>query len=91
MNMKICGLHNIRKHRDIKNDDNYITVDISLNFGSLYKIKITSSELKEYWVRSGKGVITCMGIKAIIRSNKNKKARYAISNFILNDISKIIY
>ena len=31
-----------------------------------------------------------MGIKTIRRSKKNKKSRYAITNVILKDISKII-
>ena len=28
VNMKNCGCRNIRKHRDIKNCDDYITLDI---------------------------------------------------------------
>ena len=52
--MKNCDRCNVRKHREIKNGEKYITLDISLDFGSLDKTKITYSELKEYWVRSGK-------------------------------------
>ena len=43
VNMKICGRHSIRKHRDIKGNDNYIKLDISLKFGSLDKTRITYS------------------------------------------------
>ena len=46
MNVKICGCHNVRKHRDIKGSDKYFTMEISLKFYSLDKIKITSSESK---------------------------------------------
>ena len=46
MNMKNCGCHNVRKHKVIKSSDKYVTLDISLKFDSLDKIKITSSESK---------------------------------------------
>ena len=46
MNMKNCGCHNVRKHRDIKGSDKYVTLDILLKFESLDKMKITSSESK---------------------------------------------
>ena len=61
-----------------------------MNFGSLDKMKIKSSESKDYLGRSGKGLITAMGLKTIIRSKKTKKARFAITNVGLKDISKII-
>ena len=43
VNMKMCGCRNVRKHKYIKVSDNYITLDISLKFDSLYKMKITYS------------------------------------------------
>ena len=43
VNMKNCGHRNIRKDRDIKSSDKYVTLDISLKFDSLDKIKITYS------------------------------------------------
>ena len=48
VNMKNCGRRNVRKHIDIKVDDKYVTLDISLNFGSLDRMKITSSDPKYY-------------------------------------------
>ena len=47
VNMKNCGRRNIRKHKEIKGSDKYVTLDISLHFDSLYKMKITSSYSKE--------------------------------------------
>ena len=47
--MKNCGRRNVRKHREIKGSDKYVTLDISLNFDSLDKMKITSSYSKENW------------------------------------------
>ena len=46
VNMKNCGSHNVGRHREIKDGKNYITLEISLNFVSLKKMKITSSEPK---------------------------------------------
>ena len=43
MNMKNCGRHNVRKHREIKGSDKYVTLKISLKFDSLDKMRITSS------------------------------------------------
>ena len=60
--MNNYGCHNVRKHRDIKNAEKFITLDISLKFGSLEKMKIKSSEPKEYFGRSVKGLITSLGI-----------------------------
>ena len=42
VNMKNCGLPNVRKHEDIKGSDKYFTLDISLKFVILDKMKITS-------------------------------------------------
>ena len=63
MNMKNCGCHNISNHREIKGSDKYVTLDIALKFDSLDKIKSTSSESKDSLVRSGKGLITSLGLE----------------------------
>ena len=64
MSKKKCGRCNVRKHIEIKGSDKYATFDISLKFNNLEKMKITSSESKEKLGRSGKGLITSMGLKA---------------------------
>ena len=79
-NMKNCGRRNFRKHREIENGEKYTTLDISLEFGCLDKMKIKYSETKGYLVISGKGLITSQGLKNIGRSNKNKKERYFMTN-----------
>ena len=89
-NMRNCGRRSVWKHREVKDGEKYITLDISLNFGSLDKMKIASSEPKEYSGRPGKGWITSLGVKTIRRSKKDNKARYAITNVSLKDLSKII-
>ena len=53
-------------------------------------MKITTSYSKDDLVRSGKWLITSLGIKSKLRSYKCKKARYAIENISKKDLSKII-
>ena len=53
-------------------------------------MKITSSESKEILERSGKRLITSLDLKAKVRPNKCKKARYDIGNVRKKDFSKII-
>ena len=43
-NMKLCGRLNVRKNKEIKGNDKIVTLDISLKFDSLDKMKIKSSE-----------------------------------------------
>ena len=90
MDMKKCGRRNVRKHKDITGSDKYVTLDISLKFDSLDKMKITSSESKRKLERSGKVLITSMGFKSKVRPQKYKKARYAIGNVSEKEIYKII-
>ena len=86
MNMKNCGRHNVRKHRDIKVSYKYVTLDISLKFDSLDKMRITSSESKVKSGRSGKGFITSLSLKSKTGPKKYKKARYAIKNVSKKDL-----
>ena len=46
VNIKNCGRRNVRKHKEIKDNDKYVTLYISLKFDKLDKMKITSSESK---------------------------------------------
>ena len=78
--MKCFGRRNVRKHVDIKDSDKYITLDISLKFGSQENMVIISSEPKMYLGRLGKGLITSLGLNTNISSNNNKKSRCAITN-----------
>ena len=90
VNMKNGGRLNVRKHKEIRGSNKYVTLDISSKFDSLDKMKITSSESKVKFERSGKGLITFLGFKTKARSQKYKKASYAIRNVSEKDISKII-
>ena len=46
VDMKNCGRRNVRKHKEINGSDKNVTLDISLKFDSLDKMKITYSESK---------------------------------------------
>ena len=70
VDMKNCGRRNIRKQKEIRGSDEYVTLDISSKFDSLDKMKIKSSESKENLERSGKELITSIGFKAKIRPQK---------------------
>ena len=54
------------------------------------KMKTTSSESKGKLEISGKGLVTSLGFKNKVRSQKYKKARYANGNVIKKDLPKII-
>ena len=90
LNMKNCERRNVRKHKEIKDGEKYITLDIYLDFCSLYKMKITSLEPKYCLLILGKGLNTSLGINTVRSSKKKKKARYAITNVSLNYIANII-
>ena len=46
VSMKNYGRHNVMKHREIDNGEQYIALYISLKFGNQDNMKTTSSELK---------------------------------------------
>ena len=73
VNMENCVCCNVMKHRDVNDSDKYITLDISLKFGILEKTRITSSDPKDNFGRSRKGLIDSLIIKAKVRPNKYRR------------------
>ena len=61
-----------------------------MNLGDMDKIKITSSEPKNYLVRSGKGFVTSLDFNTIRRSKNVKKAKFTITEVSFKDFPKII-
>ena len=53
-------------------------------------MRIISSEPKDKLGRSGKGLITFLGLKTKAKPKKYKKERYTIRNVSKNDLSNII-
>ena len=90
VNMKIFGCRNVKKHKEINGSYKYVTLDISLKFDSLDKMKITSSESKGKLDWTEKELITSLSFNTKAGSHKYKKAKYAIRNVSKKDFSKII-
>ena len=49
VNMEMFGRRNVRKHREIKNGEQYIPLDIYLKSGNLDKMRITTLEANNIW------------------------------------------
>ena len=90
VNMKICGRCKVRKHKEIKVSDNIVTLNVSTKFDILNKMKTISSESNGKLGISGKGLVTALAFKTKVRSQKYKKARYAIGNVSEKEFSKIV-
>ena len=75
VNTKNCGRRNVIKHREIKDSDKYVTLYILLKFVSLDKMIIKPPEPTDNLERSGKGLITSLGLKAKISPHKYKKGK----------------
>ena len=92
--MKNCGQRNVRKHKEIKDSVECVTLNmyeimkISEKFDDLDKMETTSSESKVKMEGSGKWLVTALAIKTKARPTKYKKARYAIGNVSMKELSK---
>ena len=75
VNMKNCGRRKVMKHKEIKDSDNIVTLDISAKFDNLNNMETTSSESKEKLERSGKGLVTALDFKTNIRFSKIQKGK----------------
>ena len=91
--MKNCGQRNVRKHKEIKGSDKCVTsnmyeiLNISEKFDDLDDMETTSSESKVKMEGSEKWLVTTLDLKTKARSKKYKKARYAIGNVSMKDLS----
>ena len=63
VNMTSCGMQNVRKHRYIKNGDQYIILDISYKLDCMDKREFTSSQPNYYMGIPGKGKITPLDLR----------------------------
>ena len=84
VNMRNCGQRNVRKHREIKDSGERVTLNmngilkISEEFDNLDNMETTSSESKVKMEGSGKWLVTALTLKTKARSKKYVKARYAL-------------
>ena len=70
VNMKNCGRRKFSKHKEIKDSDKIVTLNVSAKSDSLNKMETTSSESKGKLGRSGKGLVTALALKTKVRSQK---------------------
>ena len=80
MNMRNCGQRNVRKHKDIKNSDERVTLNMNgilkiwEKFDDLDKMETISSESKIKMEGPGKWLVTALALKNKA-SSKNKKGK----------------
>ena len=70
VNMKNCGRRKVRKHKEIRDSDKCVTLNVSAKFDSLKKMETTSSESKGKFGRSGKGLVTALDLKTKVSPKK---------------------
>ena len=80
VNMRNCGKRNFRKHREIKDSDELVTLKayenmyeilkFSEKFDNLDKMETTSSESKVKMEESGKWLVTALALNTKERSMK---------------------
>ena len=74
VNMRNCCQRNVRKHNEIKDSDEHVTLNMyeilkfSEKFDNLYKMETTSSESKVKMEGSGKWLVTALDLKTKVRS-----------------------
>ena len=94
--MRNCGKRSFRKHREIKDSDERVTLNmneilkISEEFDNLAKMETTSSESKVKIKGSGKWLVTALALRTKAKPKTYKKARYAIGNVSMKDLSNKI-
>ena len=76
VNIRNCGQRNVRKHKEIKDSDERVTLNmyeilnISEEFDDMDKMETTSSESKVKMEGSGKWLVTALALKTKARSKK---------------------
>ena len=89
VNVASCGRRNIRKHRDIKNVEQWIILNMSYKLDCLDKKNFNSSESKDYMVRPGYRLTKYLDIRTK-SSNKKQKARFDITDITNKDFSQLL-
>ena len=87
--MKSFGSCNVRKHRKIKNGDQYIALEISLGIYCTDKREFTSLESRYYIGISVKGLTDSLTLRTK-RKNKKQNSRNAITDITNQYFRKLI-
>ena len=70
--MRSCGWHNVRKHREIKNSEHYIALEIYFKLNFMVKGEVKSSGSRDYVGIYGKWLTTPTTIRTKSPTNKQK-------------------
>ena len=73
--MKNYGRRKVRKHKEIKDSDKIVTLDISAKFEILNKKETISLESKVKLERSGKGLVNALAFKTKVGFAKIQKGK----------------
>ena len=87
--MKICGRCNVRKHRETKNGEKYIILDIYHKIDCINKRGVNSSDSRYYSGRPVKGLNTSLAFRTKMQNNKIK-SRFDITDITNHDFSKLL-
>ena len=87
--MKNCGHQNVRRHKEIKNGEQYIVLYIFLELDISYKREVASLVPSYYVGQSGKGMNNSIKLRTRKRSNKKKKTGNVNTEDSYQDIVKI--
>ena len=89
INMTSFGRRNVRKHREINNDKQYIVLGVSFDIYCLENREFNYSELRDYMGRPGKGLTNSLTFSTEIL-DKKKNARTSITDITNQDFRKLL-
>ena len=81
--MIICGCSNVRKQKEIRNVEHYITLDIYLDLGCLHKRKLTSPGPRYYVGIPDKGLNTYLTLRSRKKPKSKQKAKFSTTDVCL--------
>ena len=84
------ALGTIRRHKEIKNGEQYVALEIYLKLDCLDKREVTTSGSRDYVRRAGKCLTTALNIRTKIRPNKKQKARTYNTDVVPKYFMKLI-
>ena len=90
VNMRNYGHHNVIKHKEIKNNEQYISLGIYLKLYWLDKRKLTSSGSRDYVGISVKGINTSLNLRTRRSSTKKKNTRTDITDIVTQYFVKLL-
>ena len=87
--MRSCGWHNVRKHREIKNSEHYIALEIYFKLNFMVKGEVKSSGSRDYVGIYGKWLTTPTTIRTKSPTNK-QKGRTTINDITNKDFRNLL-